>query len=436
MLKKQVFIFLTLTLIVISMLSTSLKTFSFEAHTDSLYELRVRDLKITEQTSTHIEGQVVIENYTDRYFPDLSLATELYIKPSPNTSNLINKEFSPITIRKTSTDTYNFTHQLPYPIPDADFDLLVRLYSRTGIPLNLDNGILKDLGESEEGFLINDPKKSHLYKDGEELDELSGPNYEPDEAPVLKLFLKNISEKKVEAMPEINVFNTSYLINEEPVSTQRGNIISFAPGEEKELEVMLPAMQSAKSYLAVLNFIEQSSNKQISPNFEARYVVKGPNASILSHIAKADTDTRNLTVENIIIGPADMSLIENATLEVNVFIEERKKVHTVEQTVDLSGEEQKVIETNIPLTEGVSEYLISSEIIYNDETLDISVVEYDTDFMNKVNDDISQTTQNQTPDIPIIYIIIPVLFIGLATLILWILLRRKDAKSKERRKKF
>lgn len=434
MLKKQVFIFLTLTLIVISMLGTSLKTLSFEAHTDSLYELRVRDLEITEQTSTHIEGQVVIENFTDRYFPDLSLATELYIKPTPNTSNLINKEFSPIIIRKTSTDTYNFTHQLPYSIPDADFDLLVRLYSRTGIPLNLDNGVLKGLGESEAGFLINDPKKSHIYKDGEKLDELSGPNYEPGEAPVLKLFLRNISEKKVEAVPEINVYNTSYLINEEPVSTQRGNSISFAPGEEKELEVMLPAMQSAKSYLAVLNFIEQSSNKQISPNFEARYVVKGPNASILSQIAKADT--RDLTVENIIIGPADMSLIENATLKVNVFVEETREVHTVEQTVDLSGEEQQVIKTNIPLTEGVSEYLISSEIIYNDETLDISLVEYDTDFMNKVNDGTSQTTQNQTTEIPTIYIIILAFFIGLSSLILRFLLKRKADESKERRKKF
>jgi hypothetical protein len=399
---------------------------------DFLYDLEVKQLRIQSSDATKITGTVTILNPTDIYFPDLYLATELYLKIQETESNVINKKFTQIIVPRNGAYTYQFEHTIPHPIPSSNYDFLVRLYERTGIPLNFNYTKFKGLGNHTGGFLVGSPDYSHILKGDERVDDpLSGPEFSIGETPIFVLLLKNTSNESILAAPEVSVYKRSPLLDAPPVAVRKSAPIAFEPNQQKEIRIQLPTMEEPESYFSTLRFWEDSSNTPLSPNFEARYVIKGPNAKILNHFAKADSNV--LTISNLLVGPADGSVIDNAILRVEAFdASTNERFITENQNVRLT-EDPLNASVTISLKEGVKKYTVVSQILLADAILDSTQFEYDIDIVSKTKDlEIAPSEEAASkPKFSFGILILWVIALLVPTFVVLFYLRRKNTRGEK-----
>jgi hypothetical protein len=365
------------------LLSIPKLTFAFDANLDDLFDIQIGNLQIQSVTAEKITGTFALSNPKDIYFSKLHIGTELYHMADEHSSNLINKEFTTIVLPRRSSYTYEFEHKIPYNIPFGSYDFLLRLYSQSGTPLNFASSPLEDLGSYSTPFIINDPDYSHLLQNGQKIDDpLSGPNYNPLDDVIYVLLLENLSNQDIKVIPIVKVYDRSYVINSTPIEMQEGSEILFKPNEKKEVRISLPKIQKPRSYLASLSFLNQVDRGQISPNFEARYVISGVSAKILDHFAS--TNSASLSINTVIVGPADGSEIENANLKVSSYdASSKKQLYEESHPISKLHEDHLTITTHFPINHNIDRYLVQSEIIYDDKILDSTLETYDLNMINK-----------------------------------------------------
>jgi hypothetical protein len=341
---------------------------SFEKGLNNYYEIQIDHLSVERVTENYIIGTFNIYNPTDIYFTNFLIASELYVDTKDGITNLLNKKIDTIFLPSKQLLSIGFEHEIPPHIPDEDIRLRIRSYNRTGIPFNFVETNRRFPKYSSVGFLLNDSTESYIEKDGEQLDELSGPTYSINESPLLVLKMKNISENKLEVYPKIEVFERSYFTNLEPVVVSLGSNLTFEPNETKEVQIQLPEMTKPESYLAGVRFLNVLNDEQISSVVEARYVVAGPSARILEKLGKIDQNTLNINY--ILIGPADGSTLENVTLRINVFDQDLKEIYATNQLIELLGDAPISKEIMIPAILEQQAYSVLSDVFYQDEILD------------------------------------------------------------------
>jgi hypothetical protein len=341
---------------------------SFEKGLNIYYEIEIDNLSVERVTENYIIGTFNVYNPTDIYFTNILIASELYIDTKDGITNLLNKKVDTIFLPSKKLLSIRFEHEIPPHIPDEDIRLRIRSYNRTGIPFNFVETYRRFPKYSSIGFLLNDSTESYIEKDGEQLDELSGPTYSINESPLLVLKMKNISENKLEVYPKIEVFERSYFTNLEPVVVSLGSNLTFEPNETKEVKIQLPKMTKPESYLSGVRFLNVLNDEQISSVVEARYVVVGPSARILEKLGKIDQNT--LTVNYILIGPADGSSLENVTLKINVFDQDLKEIYSSNQMIEFLGDSPINKEIIIPAIVEQQAYSVLSDVFYQDEILD------------------------------------------------------------------
>jgi hypothetical protein len=396
--------------------------FSFNANLDSLFEIQIGNIQIKNVTEEKITGTFSLNNPTDIYFSKLHIGTELYYMADEESSNLINKEFTTIVLPKRQSYTYEFEHRIPYNIPFGSYDFLLRLYSQSGTPLNLASQSLKDIGKPSEPFITNDPVYSYLLQNEEKIDDpLSGPNYNPLDDSIFVLLLENLSNQDINIIPTVTVYDRSYVLNPTPIEMQEGIGFPFKAREKKEVRISLPKIQKPGSYLASVSFLNQDNRKQISPNFEARYVISGLSAKILDHFAI--TNSASLSINTVVVGPADGSEIGEASLKVTSYeATSKKQLYEESFPINKLHEDPITITTHLPINPNIDRYLVRSEIIYSDEVLDSTLETYDLNMINKTqpssnSQNITNNDSDKTSTSPtswILFVLVVLVIIGVA----------------------
>lgn len=397
----------------IFLLLGSINALSFEDSLDELYEVEVYDLNIDSVDEEMISGTFAVFNPTSNHFSNLYIASELYVDIPGKGTNLINKKTDSVVLPSDKTYVFSFEHDIPYSLPIGEYTLMIRLYNRTGIPLRFDWVVLNNLGNPSVNFLINDSSKSHIEKNGAKLDELSGPIYSNGEQPNLVLYIENIGDEPIEAFPEIRVYERSIFTYEGYFLSEKGESIVFDPFSEKEVRVELPFIELPDSYLAVVNFRDINDKNQISPDFEVRYVIEGVSGRIIDQFAKIGDE--KLTLNYIIIGPADDSSISGATLDVSVWDKDLdKEVYSFNRALETLGKEPVNEMFSLPFKPTEQTYIVFSDLIYEDKILDATTYWYEKTSLYQ-DDDLAK---DENPGVNLMWLVIIVLILIIIILLI------------------
>lgn len=262
------------------------------------------------------------------------------------------------------TGKQNFSYAIPANIASGNYTLFIRLYTKTGMPLNWGQ---KDIViKGNDVFLqISDSK---LMQGDREFEPALGVNFDPNEnTPAAVISARNSSAKNIEFDLKITVYSVQSNMEElESFSGEKG---IFDSGETRSFSIALPKYETAGTYLAKAAFYE--NNIIVSNEESFRWVIKGDSARILKIESKEDFFQKDKNTEIIVdlIGPADNSSVEGAILTVSIFDQEGKNIASSAKEVRLSNGVNSEI-FNLVLKTDVANPRIEAKITKDGKELD------------------------------------------------------------------
>lgn len=334
-------------------------------------DFEIKNLKITTSDETKIEGTFEIVNNTDKEFSGLYYATEVYVL-SQNSSNLMNKEYFSFGLGSKERKVITFRNLFKTKIPKGTYSVISRIYNRTGIDLAFN---LKKIGTmgTDIDFLAYQPLNCYFLIGTQKKPANSGPSFKVSETPVLTATFKNISTKKIDATAFINVFKRERISFPIPLKTDSSAKFSFEAGEQKSIDIKLPAMTDPESYQAVIT-MKNAIGSAISGEIEARYVVRGIGAKIINSTFTKLNEI--LTITYGVIGPADGSELPDSKIVVT--IKDRKKnteIYSNEIIIKL-GQILYKNKHEIPIDAAVKMMTATISVVHKDKILDEAKYEY------------------------------------------------------------
>lgn len=338
------------------------------AEEDPLPELPITKLEFTHKDGKVVEGYFEVVNKKNTYSGDLVYVTEVYKGKEFVNWELVNKVVVPFEIYPNETKIVNFSHKLPANISTDIYHMIVKILTRTGLPVGFR---VEDIGELEGSgiYLSSKPDDAKFIKNGTEIEPLTGPNYSPNEVPQAYVIYTNSSTEVVKAYPKITVYARDYHFKEAPIGTIKGTVEEFQPGQTKKVILSLPAQNEPESYLASVVMVDEN-DMPISGTREFRYVITGVSAKILNMDAWFDEATSKVTARVNVIGPADASEIRGAEVNVKVYDNKTNTVLKEEtKTINL-GPENQLINVEVELDKKAQELRVEAYIKYQDKVLD------------------------------------------------------------------
>lgn len=353
--------------------------------------MNINNLSIGSKDASKINGSFSIKNNTDNVFPELWYSTELFLDFSPSNSNLVNTSSTTFSIKKQENLTFNFTHTILSKIPEANYTLVIRVYTRTNEVIAFKKFSLGKMG-TDSDFLQVDFENTYFSNKTKNNLALEGPTHSPNEVPVLKTFITNNGATIVATHPKITVYKRCIYLDPKPISefVSKDEFV-FKPGEKKEVLLNLPAFSLPESYYARIIFVD-NTNVPISGNIEARYVVSGISAKIIG--ASAKYLDGKLIISQEIAGPADESKMSAATAQIETYDVNGVKIFEDSKSIDLNNTSQMLsFEKSIQLENGPIK--IVHKVSYNNKILDTFTLEYNTSDISMASTDTNEISQNQ-----------------------------------------
>jgi hypothetical protein len=308
----------------------------------------IKNFKITSKDSSTIQGTFTLLNNSSDVYPELWYSTQLFCSFEPGKSNLINWEYTPVSLTKLESQIITFIHPVPEKIPSADYNIVLRIYNRTGAILAIGFNSLGKMGSGSD-FLHIYIEKTYYPNQATNKEPLSGPTFKQGEKPVLRTTVKNMSNSQINSKVKIATYKRNITYESKSIS----NIISdkvftFAPNEEKIIDINLPTFTSPESYYFNIDFVDANVTKT-SGIMEARYVLAGISAKIIE--TTANYKDGKLTINQTISGSADRTPITNAISYIDVYDEDanllysdQKALETINASISVSYE--KTIDIN------------------------------------------------------------------------------------------
>lgn len=344
---------------------TQMPTFA-ELNSNDSIDACIKNLVISSKDSQRILGKFDIINNSNSAYADLYCASEVYLT-SENGTNLINKVINPVTLLAKETKKIDLNHVFPTTLYKGDYILIVRLYNRAALPISLEYNDLGTLG-IDKNYLIINTDNCFIINNNQELDPQSGPSYKKGQEVPFKLEVKNPTNNNISSDLWVKIYERNEILNSNVKELNLGNY-TFSPLETKEINIKLTETSSPESYLVVFSFLD-NQKRNLSGDFSGRYVIEGPSSKIMGTQVQ---DSNNGTVDYVvsIAGPADGSIIKNATI--NVILKDKSNGNIIAQKSVTSDLGAGILKVTIPLVKSsndFSNYIVETDVTYNGQKLD------------------------------------------------------------------
>ena len=361
--------------IILSVICISLiLTFSFAT---PFVDVDITSSKLISCDGKRVLGSITVTNSSELYSPELYYVTALSIlKPIAPDSQLTTLEtyyeFSPsqFDLGAFEEKTIYFEYKLPDNLPLNNYALSTHIYSDTSTISTTPEIIhLGTWGKTQESLSsIN----QHYWKiNNQNILPDSGPTFKTKQVPIGVIELTSSFEKNINVTPEFTVYKRLKTFEPTPIKIIKGETITFAPGENKKIELEFPTFLEAESYEIFVKFLDDNG-KQVSQEFSFRYVLTGATAKILSTNASYNSTSDSIKVSINAIGPADSSTLEDCSINYKIYnladnslIKETSTIQTLSKEVTLIEETLLGIDSN-------GKIKIETSIEYKGEVLAIS----------------------------------------------------------------
>ncbi|MBU3979109.1 hypothetical protein KJ980_05450 [Patescibacteria group bacterium] len=295
-------------LFITSLIFTSM-IYAFDAPRIYVKELNIN--KTSFNAGDSISGDFLMWNTTDGIAADLDYKISL-IKDR----QVFGEQIFPVSEQIYPDKTYkqNFTYAIPANISSGRYIMMIRLYMKTGMPLNWGEKEITISGNDNMLRIIN----AKLMQGDKEFGVGVGVNFDPNEDPPKAVFsADNPSDKSIEYDLKVIVYAVQSNMEEKESFSAKKGILSSK--QNKDFSITLPKYDTSGTYLAKIAFYE--NNILVSNEESFRWVIKGPSARILKVESGEDFFQKDKIVKITVdfVGPSDGSSLEGANLTVSIF---------------------------------------------------------------------------------------------------------------------
>ena len=345
--------------------------------------LYVTDVQITSTDNNKITGTFTAANAESYFMADLNYEIRLFKGTDFKTMQLIDTVnpaetffIKPVAVLSPEeqanlngpnfqTVVKSFTYNYPQGIASGDYTLRVQIITGRGQELGWQDKVITLKGNGQN--FLNIFSDSSKVIDGKTTGfPLEGINVKSTDDVIGSMKVQN-SGNAVTVVPHVKIFQRQ--VNMPVVKEYQDSAITFAKGETKDVQLLMPKLDKPESYLAEVKFYQ--GNSQVSGIQYFRWVVEGASGKII--YLKADKDfykageSINLTIESV--GPADASDLGMGKLQVTVSDSSNKIIGQVEKDVALNF---SVVDSNIviPVTANLVSPIIDAKLLKDTNLLD------------------------------------------------------------------
>ncbi len=340
---------------------------AFDAPRIYVKELNIN--KTSFNAGDNISGDFLMWNTTDGIVTDLDYKISLI-----KNHQVFGGKIFPVSSQIYPNGTYrqSFSYAVPENIASGSYIMFVRLYTKTGMPLNWGQ---KDIVVSGNNNLLR-ISNSKLMQGDNEFQPMAGINFDSKENPPAAAFRAyNSSAKNIEFDLRVTVYAVQPNMKElESFSAEKGVLDS---GKTRNFSITLPKYETAGTYLAKISFYEK--NILVSNEESFRWVIKGQSARILKVVSGEDFFQKDkiakITVD--VIGPADGSSLEGANLTVSIFGKDGKILVSSNRDIRLGSSVNTEVFDLTPSADVLSPR-IEAKIVKDGKVLDSYITEIKT----------------------------------------------------------
>ena len=261
-----------------------------------------------------------------------------------------------------------FNYSLPSNLPRGIFKFRVLLANSRGEEMGWIDKVVSIGGENKFLTLEN----TWLLKGGKEFSAGGGVNYGPGEKGQAVFDVANGSNFTIGAFPRMTTYKRD--AGGEILSQVDGKSIVLGPGQRHSLDMDLPLLPTAGTYLSEIQFYDANNRESISNAVYFRWVVTGKdNAAILfvtsDRASYKAGDKAKVTAR--LAGPAYTGAAEEPAASGKI------KVKLLDQQGNLIGRSEKAIplesgkiSLEVPVKGDVADAKIDTEVVKGDKILD------------------------------------------------------------------
>jgi hypothetical protein len=335
------------------------------------YDIKILSLNY-KVIDNKIEGNFVIINSSNTTYKDLFYKISILYKQSEGNINPINQSTTELVLTQNQTQNINFNHTIPVNALTGSYYIFLDIQNSTGINLAKKMSTFT-LQKGGTGFLICDTKTIAIETKDGDVSPLSGPSFNPGEKPKLKFSMKNIGSISVNSKIKGKIYKRNITYNPTPVYDGTIQTVNFGVGEEKKLIIEIPSMSVPESYLVVVSF-ESDKNEVVSGEIEARFVVTGASAKILSH--NISVENRNVFGGCDVVGPSDGSNLSDVKAVITLYDTKNKsEILKKEETINLNSNSVSLTFSK-KINPDIKNINVKIEILHQNKILDSLEKEY------------------------------------------------------------
>jgi len=305
-----------------------------------------------------------ITNTNSNSYTEIFCRPVLKVKGTKNSENLYLPyyEYDAKEISLDAYETKNLTFELKMPkLPDRDKKIVIEIYSKyfSGaigtVTFNLDK-----ISVDFEGFLQDVGEQYWELENGEKISSEIEKEVKNNESLKIYLNLTSLFENSKKVIPKYEIYKNDKIYNEKPVYIGSGDPITFAPGEEKEIELRVPNLVNPEKYQIKLRFVD-AYGEQVSNLYEYRYYILGESAKI----TKISFDRESSKLKAYMYATKELN---NTEIEIKLYDINDELIDSLIQNINL-GPQNMVFEVALENID-VEEIKLGVNLRYNGKELD------------------------------------------------------------------
>lgn len=381
---------------------------------DVLPNVRVSSVQsVYDGGTTAVKGSFIVENQDNTAVGQVYFTTTLVADSASGLEQQVVEQPATQLITLSALERRTITYSLPAlnRLNTGTYHVVVRGWTQTGLPFSVQSTTLT-ISDTANTFLEFNTKKAVLYRGSEVIPPLAAATFTSSERPSVTVVVHNDHPLNFSVVPHIDVYARAVVPGEQAVKSEQYPATTIVGKDDTELTFALPLMVTPESYLARVQLFD-THNTPLSGYQEVRWVVGGESGKILTtKVQGTQYLTRTvLSAEVSVVGPADSSKINAASLAVRVLDKSKKVLYSDRISINELTTTPRTLTIPIEFKTGL--------ISLHDLTFQATLM--------GTNDAVLHTTSadfdlNLTRSAPPYYLVIPIL---LLLLILILVIRRQ-----------